>query len=322
MLKKIVILTLLLLTFYNSFAESSLRNGMLQSDANRYLFSDIYLKLGGMPISIFNISDDTYFGLWGDGRGISKYLLGDVAGSLGKWRLYRWNQELKDEKVKAMYTLASEPDFAISYNYKPSANISKNDPVLGCLAHNPLRYGDLEQNGRNELALFLGFESQVLDIVLFSPEKEKIIFSVRSIFTDSTDFDYGKRFPYQYASNFNISKGYYPGTKTYAKIFVGEFDGNKDNPDIIVWRKHYTSLSSDSIEKGFKLDSENYQFYTLKNDEYHLEIAPEIQMQTWLKDNNLTWQKGFPSKSECKGEEGKLIPEMHDPLLNDPDVLK
>jgi len=267
------------------------------------------------------VANDGYFYWLFRGVSIGKFDLKNNKNIEG-WSLFRWDQELKDEKVKAMYTLASEPDFAISYNYKPSENISNNDPVLGCLAHNPLRYGDLEQNGRNELALFLGFESQVLDIVLFSPKKEKIIFSVRSIFTDSTDFDYGKRFPYQYASNFNISKGYYPGTKTYAKIFIGEFDGHKDNPDIIVWRKHYTSLSNDSIEKGFKLDSENYQFYTLKNDEYYLEIATEIQIQTWLKDNNLTWKKGFPSKSECKGEEGKLIPEMHDPLLNDPDVLK
>ena len=34
------------------------------------------------------------------------------------------------------------------------------------------------------------------------------------------------------------------------------------------------------------------------------------------------WQKGYPTLSEYPGEEGQPIPEMHDPLLNDPEVLQ
>jgi hypothetical protein len=41
----------------------------------------------------------------------------------------------------------------------------------------------------------------------------------------------------------------------------------------------------------------------------------------WLTAKQLTWKKGYPSKSECAGQEGQFIPEMHDVLLNDPDVL-
>jgi hypothetical protein len=37
---------------------------------------------------------------------------------------------------------------------------------------------------------------------------------------------------------------------------------------------------------------------------------------------NLTWSKGYPSKSECAVEEEQLIPETHDTLLNDPEVLQ
>ena len=73
----------------------------------------------------------------------------------------------------------------------------------------------------------------------------------------------------------------------------------------------------------FEKLSDSHLHYKKVNNEYQLQTdtAPET-IQGWLTDKNLTWQKGFPSKSECAGQEGQLIPEMHDPLLNDPDVLK
>jgi hypothetical protein len=49
----------------------------------------------------------------------------------------------------------------------------------------------------------------------------------------------------------------------------------------------------------------------------------EQPVKGWLTSNNLTWwKKGYPSKSECAGQEGQFIPEMHDPLLNDPEVMQ
>lgn len=233
------------------------------------------------------------------------------------WPLKRWPQELENKKVADMYTLASDPEFALEYEHTGSRK-----PVLGCLAHYPLRYGDFDDNGKEEVVLFLGKTSNVLDMVVFNPEKEKIQFSARTIFTDATDWDYGDRFKYQYASKHNMNKGFFVGTKTYAKIFMGEFDGNEANPDIIVWRKHYSALPKSSDKKGFDLKAENYQFYTLKDGEYKLQVSLEAQIESWMSEHELTWSKGYPSKSECLGEEGKLIPEMHDPLLNDPDVLQ
>ncbi|UXD86201.1 hypothetical protein [Thalassolituus hydrocarboniclasticus] len=287
-------------------------------------FQIIKKSLGYRPYSLVEGEHDNIFwGMSGDGKGVAKYHLNDSM-SVEGWALSRWPQELKSKNVASMYRLASEPEFARDYAYKPANSnpLSVGYSVLGCLAHHPLRYGDFDDNGTSELVLFLGYESEVLDIVMFSPEYEKIQFSVRSIFTDATDFDYGDSFKYQFASNFNMNKGWYVGTKTYAKIFVGEFDGNKDSPDIIVWRKRYQSLPKGSVEKGFQLVYQNYQLYTLAGDEYQLQVSLEAQIERLMKDNNLTWSKGFPSISECPGEEGKLIPEMHDPLLNDPDVLK
>lgn len=105
-------------------------------------------------------------------------------------------------------------------------------------------------------------------------------------------------------------------------MYVGHFQ-DKSSYDILVWRKLYHSrLNSDSI-KGFQHDADLMIHYQrAENGEYLPQDTSPETIQNWLGSNNLTWQKGFPSKSECAGEEGKLIPEMHDVLLNDPDVLK
>ena len=305
-------------------SDSNMKNGFNRADMpvdiKKYLWN---AEGGPFSADAGYAEDDGYFYWLFRGFSIGKFDLKSNK-KIGGWPLNRWPQELKSKNVASMYRLASEPEFARDYAYKPANSnpLSVGYSVLGCLAHHPLRYGDFDDNGTSELVLFLGYESEVLDIVMFSPEYEKIQFSVRSIFTDATDFDYGDSFKYQFASNFNMNKGWYVGTKTYAKIFVGEFDGNKDSPDIIVWRKRYQSLPKGSVEKGFQLVDQNYQLYTLAGDEYQLQVSLEAQIERLMKDNNLTWSKGFPSVSECPGEEGKLISEMHDPLLNDPDVLK
>jgi hypothetical protein len=91
-----------------------------------------------------------------------------------------------------------------------------------------------------------------------------------------------------------------------------------------VWRKLYLSKLLSEPVAGFDKVSDTYYHYERKvTGEYELktDTAPET-IQGWLTAKNQTWQSGFPSKSECAGQEGQLIPEMHDPLLNDPDVLK
>jgi hypothetical protein len=291
---------------------------------NQSIYSNIYLKVGGMPSTLINLDKAKYYGLWGNGKGLSFYDLDTVTLLMGNWKLPRWPEELKNKNVAEMYQLKSEPEFVQDYSYRPFPSTHakyKQPPVMGCLSEIPLRYGDVDENKTDELVLLLGHEDQVLDFVMFNPDKEKISFSARVIFSD-IDNGYGDDSKYQYTSNFNMGKGDYIGTQTFAKVFIGEFDGVEDSKDIIVWRKQYQPLSTASSTKGFELKSQIYQFYTLKNGEYKLQISLQSQIEQWMSANNLTWQKGFPSKSECAGQEGQLIPEMHDPLLNDPDVLK
>ena len=74
-------------------------------------------------------------------------------------------------------------------------------------------------------------------------------------------------------------------------------------------------------KKGFAKKDELLVHYALVDGEYKKQSTSATTIKGWLAARQLTWQKGFPSKSECPGAEGKLIPELHDPLLNDLDVL-
>ena len=217
------------------------------------------------------------------------------------------------------------------YNIRLPFTLSYGDEVahaIGCLESTPLRYGDIEGDGQDELVLLLKNS-----LVVFSPAAQKVVFS--SVFnypdfvtwqtmiddgmrletpTDNTP-QYGSRYEYEQDRNAII------GYRAYAKLYVQDFDGDARS-DLVLWRKFYQSrLYGDNV-KGFEKLSDSYLHYKKVNGVYELqETAPET-IQGWLTAKNQTWQSGFPSKSECAGQEGQLIPEMHDPLLNDPDVLK
>jgi len=318
-----VVLACSLLGFAAFVDAVDLISGGNREQSNQGEFSKIYSRFKGLPTAILKLEKEKYLGLWGNGRGVSSYDFNE--GASLSWPLNRWPEELKDQAVSDMYRIPNDPKYAQEYSHSPFQSFDPNfqqPPVMGCYSEAPLRYGDMDEDGKNEVVLFLGHKDEVLDLVLFSPEHEAIEFSARLILSDATDFDYGERFKHQYATNHYMNKTARPGKHIFAKVFIGEFDGDEDKKDILVWRKHYRSLPKSSSKKGFELVRDHYQFYTQADKGYKLQISLETQIQQWLSENNLTWQKGFPSKSECEGQEGEFIPEMHDPLLNDPDVLK
>lgn len=211
-----------------------------------------------------------------------------------------------------------------------------NDPALGCLWDTPLRYGDIDQDAINELVLLLGYDrsdkiNRQLDIVIFSPQQQKVIFSSRLVREDigrltAEDF-------LNYTGQINL--GQLPRISTsdtstglgnsavraYSKLFIADMD-DSGKKDIIVWRKRYKSRSLADTVQGYELQKELLTHYELDNGMYVAQPTEELTIKEWLTEKNLTWQKGYPNQSECAGQENQLIPEMHDPLLNDPDVLK
>ena len=64
------------------------------------------------------------------------------------------------------------------------------------------------------------------------------------------------------------------------------------------------------------------RLYKVEEGRYATQDIDSLAIKGMLAAQSLTWQSGFPTYSECPGQEGQLIPEMHDPLLNDPDVLQ
>ena len=245
----------------------------------------------------------------------------DTRDILGNWPLTRWQYEPIENEVKSF-----QADI-----YKKLYQKVLNP--IGCLDEIPLNQGDLDADGKSELILFLGY-----DLVVFSPEAGRIVFMINYTVPgwmslegtahhhEANWIKEGDEGVPQYQ---NLLDEHYgdalAGLRGYAKLYVGDFDKNGQS-DILVWRKLYDSNMQNNPVKGF---------HKLKDSFYHYEKSTAAgstgeslpqetdpgTIQSWLATNTLTWQQGYPSKSECEGEEGQLIPEMHDPLLNDPDVL-
>lgn len=249
---------------------------------------------------------------------------------LGQWPMTRWSHEYIIPEI----TTRTTHEAGIEYEPIPSVEqLRTNDNYNGCFNKTPLRYGDIDNNGKNDLVLLMD-----QDIILFSPDKKKIIFQLRWIderFGDYRDQD-GNKITYdstntdlpQFSEPYS-SAGLYRGLRAYAKFFIGEFNGNK-TPDIIVWYKVYQS-NMIGEKKGFSKVRDTLRHYELITNKTnglaptgeYLPINTSItKSKKWLESNNLTWQKGYPNISECPGQTTKHIPEMIDPLLNDPDVLK
>jgi len=250
---------------------------------------------------------------------------------VGPWPLSRWPHLSIPKEIDA-----SLRNYSIK-NYKSRISYTTRKRNPGCLDQTPLRFGDIESDGNPELVLFLNGE-----LIIFSPQYQRTVFAA---FWETDDWEreflkynnkpnqHGTE-TIQYASKaiahrWNVTD---KAMRAYSKIYEGSFDGD-NHADILVWQKVYESNTSTEAP-GFKLLSNTFKHFerdltaqatlpTGVTGEYlPQETTTPEQIQTWLSSSNLTWQSGYPSLSECTGQETQLIPEMHDPLLNDPEVLQ
>ncbi|MCL4552267.1 MAG: hypothetical protein M1305_01750 [Candidatus Marsarchaeota archaeon] len=252
---------------------------------------------------------------------------------IGSWPLVRWGEELTEE-VKAIYNYVAVPWDPDQHQYYHEILPGPGGAGIGCLHTSPLRYGDIDKDGEAEVVLFLGLSSQGvtvghLDMVVFSPEQGMVIFSARIAHADIggevTEEEYPSSGSLEALPQFVSSEHQQglgaAGMQAYAKVFMGDFDEDGVH-DIVVWRKRYEPLLIGDDRRGFDLVAEIFSHYRKGEQGYLPQQTPEAIIRSWLSSKGLTWQFGFPSYSECPGEEGQLIPEMHAPLLNDPDVLQ
>ncbi|MFL0799465.1 MAG: hypothetical protein K6L80_03370 [Agarilytica sp.] len=203
---------------------------------------------------------------------------------------------------------------------------------MGCMQRSPLRYGDIDGDGTNELIMLLS-NLYSIDWVVFSTQMNRTIFTSKLNLNDvvlNSVLDSGLVSPipvdqrYQYWSRWgaeeSLTSSLAQGVRSFAKLYFDDFDGD-NNFDILVWRKVYESRLVNDATSGFELREEVFGHYELVEGEYLLQTTDAPTIEGWLSQRQLTWAAGYPNQSECPGEEGHLIPEMHSPLLNDPEVL-
>lgn len=243
----------------------------------------------------------------------------------GHWELTRWPDEYLEEKVIRSYENGYYP--GLDNTDMHIADSEKLLDLTGCRGKTPLRYGDVTGDGQSEVVVFVA-EQVATDFRVFSTTKNEVIFSTKLNLTDSMHKDsvpdyYNRKPSHQYISRRAVVAGKNPSAakRAYAKLYIDDFNGNEE-PDLLLWRKYYESLDLEAEEEGFELKKEKLIHYQFVDGEYQTQDTEEAVIKEWFEENELTWQKGYPSKSECEGEEGELIPEMHDPLLNDSDVLQ
>ncbi len=321
-----------LLAIGTSALSMELTQGYGRSEIPKNIKKQMWNSEGGPFIAdglVQSNKEDQYYWLF---RSLSISLFDTAASkNLAAWPLTRWPYLNRPELIMhALHQVQPKIDWRKRIEYTPHLLFA------GCLNKIPLRYGDIDDNQDNELVLFLNGE-----LVVFSPKYQRTVFSNFYQADDWFRDPDWKKEPlvsevdgkfYQYQSEHMIYNGIStPAYRYYSKLFTGDIDED-GNPDIVLWEKTYASNEKGGT-KGFHLVSSNLKHFERDltaqkvteagvTGEYLPQITTSIVLENWLTSANLTWSKGFPSLSECAGEEGKLIPEMHDPLLNDPDVLK
>jgi hypothetical protein len=201
-LEKIYITFFLCLFFFPTQA-LELNSGFDRS-GNVEPFKEIKGRFGYRPGFLIKPSAESkvYWGMSRDGRGIAKYNMVE-SGEVDGWGLTRWPTEYKDKAISDLYEhryIYSERSHEL-YDQYYSANptTSGSSKAEGCLGEQPLRYGDIDDNGTKEIVLYLSDFNNKSDWIIFSPEKEKIIFSMRWQVRDYYD-DMGETPHFQYPS--------------------------------------------------------------------------------------------------------------------------
>ena len=258
----------------------------------------------------------------------------------GGWPISHWSHTYIPQTLIANYQFTSvgETDAQVAErlatpksNHDGAGNLLSN---VGCLPASPLRYGTVFNANENDLLVILGGQ-----LIVFSPTYQRTVFSEFFYQHDVDDLSADNDPPAWQTPQAHYGALHYfkhgaitvHAVRSYAKLYDGDFDGD-GHPDVLVWRKTYRA-NPITEEPGYSLVETSFAHFEQNltaqaasedgvTDEYLPQTTKTATIQSWLADKNLTWQKGYPSKSECPGQEGQLIPEMHDPLLNDPDVLK
>lgn len=249
------------------------------------------------------------------------------------------NRHIGSWPVQPYAELALEPKLTAQYQKydRPVEIEATNIPGIGCLAEHPLRYGDLDRDGTQELVLIIAHNGTT-DWNVFSLRTHRVVFSAR--LWDPMALTGGEATPAALAEEFSQYGGpkdpqhpssysefereppsLNPGVLSFAKLYFGDFDADKKF-DILVWRKHYASREIRDPIKGFELKEQLLVHYEVDATGYYRRQSTEdAEIQAWLTQRKRSWADGYPNAGECAGAVGRPITDYHDPLLNDLDAV-
>jgi len=297
-------------------------NGLSLATTNMNEGNIWYRLYDDMKIYAANVETKTYLGSWPINTfNDHLYLTGEYSAAVNVI-----SEFYGEESVDISNPLSIVTDRPVTY-----MRLKVNEGAFGCYPKKPLRYGDLDGDNQAELVIFIDEY-----IIVFSPQRKKIVMGMHyytddemtNSRADELEISHSNPDEPQYLADstydsFRLGKTQelFPAWRSLTKMYFGSFE-TENSKEIILWRKLYKSrLVKDSVT-GFEKNGEIFIQYKLIDGEYKRQSTPSDTIKGWLAAKNLTWQKGYPSKNECPGQEGQLIPEMHDPLLNDPDVLR
>jgi len=333
-LNKVIGLCLLMTVTLNSAHAIQLQKGQLVNElnkpalqANDVIYQSIVTALNTSAVTS-QTSINGFVSIGAD-NGVQYALLADKTlhkitspsnQYIGGWPLGRWPHQYASPEVVSRFQ-------ALSTVYPIPFDFEGVGEGVGCYGNSPVRFGDIENDAKKELVIILNNLFMV-----YSLEEKRLIFSE---YLDASDwFNAAEKLAHygsdiatdsQYVSRFMAQNNTQaPGVRAYAKLYFGDFN-NDGFSDILAWRKNYQSNASNNALSGFTKQSESWQHFstvpTSNNQGEYLPQSTDVSMiKNWLSANQLTWTKGYPSQTECVGQQG-LIPEMHDALLNDPDVM-
>lgn len=211
----------------------------------------------------------------------------ETRGRIGSWPLARWRLDryTPPEIVSryGLYGISSDDE-----EFYPASislySVEEGERNFGCLLSSPVRYGDFTGDGNKEV-VFIGD-----DVVVFSPQKEEVIFSQRIRVNDwlpvseqqevydsigGMDREKGAQFLSKIAIERwagprpDLLKAY----RGYGKLFHGDFSGGESH-DLLVWHKFYQSLLREDSVAGFEPVSNTFIHYLFVDGEYRKEDTP------------------------------------------------
>ncbi|MGH8372327.1 MAG: hypothetical protein ACRETO_06315 [Gammaproteobacteria bacterium] len=150
----------------------------------------------------------------------------------------------------------------------------------------------------NDLSDRYGVESWI-DLNIFRTTDFKNVLKARLQYDNYTSVTYARELNSAFSSlkfgerHRPLRNPPVPGERDSSKLFYGDFE-HDGTLDVLLWKRTYQDKSN------WELKSEDYKIYKLTDDSEFIEDSvATAKVQQIIKENDLTWDSGFPNNGTC-----------------------